>query len=94
MVLDHRLLENVLKSILHADVNLLSLVVLPANVVHGGVDGDCHIAGQGPRRRGPSNEVRLLTVVENGERDDDRGVWHVFVVRASFKVREHCIACS
>ena len=87
VVLDHCLLEDVLESVLHADVHLLCLVVLPANVVHGRVDGDCHIAGQGPRRRGPSNEVRLLTVVENGERDDDRGVGHVFVVGAGLKVR-------
>ena len=87
VVLDHCLLEDVLESIFHADVHLLSLVVLPANVVHGRVDGNCHIAGQGPRRCGPGNEVRLLTVVENGERDDDRGVWHVFVVGAGLKVR-------
>ena len=62
VVLDISLFKNVLQSILHTDVHLLVLVVLPTYVVQCRVHSDCHIARQGPWCRGPRNEVCLLTV--------------------------------
>lgn len=92
VALDLALLDNVGKTILHANVNFLSLLVLPANVVECRIDSQSQVTWKGPWRGRPSDKVRLLIIFEDWESDDDGGVRNFLVVGASLEVRQHGIA--
>mmetsp|Transcript_26727 Transcript_26727/g.33313 ORF Transcript_26727/g.33313 Transcript_26727/m.33313 type:complete len:503 (-) Transcript_26727:26-1534(-) len=92
VALDLALLEDVVEAALHADVDLLRRVVLPAHVVERRVDSESEVAGQGPRRGRPSNEVGLLPVLKHGERDDNGGGGHLLIVGTGLEVGQHGVA--
>ena len=74
MLLDLALLEHVVKTIFHTDVDLFCGWVLPAHVVELWVDCQGQVAWKRPRCRGPSNEVRLLLIFKHWESDDNSRV--------------------
>ena len=84
--LDLALLDDVGKTVLHAHVHFRSLVVLPAHVVHCRVNSESQVARQSPWRGCPSDEVCFLTVLNDGERDDNCGIRYFFVVRAGLEI--------
>ena len=86
VTLDFALLNYVVKTTLHADIHLLRLVDLKAHVLELGIDSEGQVTRERPGGGRPCDEVGLLVVLQHGERDDDSGIWHVLVVRASFEI--------
>lgn len=92
VALNLALLDDIVETIFHADVDLFSRGVLPPDVVKGGVDSQGQVRGKGPRRGSPSHEMSLLSVLKNWEGDDDGGIRDILVIGTSFEVGEHGVA--
>ena len=83
---DFSLLNDVVETAFHADVNFLSRGVLPAHIVQGRVNCQSQVAWECPGSGCPGDEVCLLTILKNRKCDDNCGIRNVLVVGASLEV--------
>jgi hypothetical protein len=51
--------EDAVDQALGNDVGLAACIVLDGDVIHVGIDAQCKVAGKGPRRGGPGNELDI-----------------------------------
>merc|ERR1719427_1274496 len=83
------LLEQLLQSGLHHDINLLGLAVLHLAVLHIRVDTQRQVAGQCPWSCGPGYQAHTRHTV-HWEGHDDGRVDHILVVLSNLKISKRC----